>query len=724
MTNNLGTCYSCSIIFAMACCGARSLTPLAQYARSLRTQLDDGEKLPMLFPMYTVPLGTLLEMTKIEHHEALKARDVLVEFQRNMGNAAFVSHQWVDSSHPDPECKQMRVLQEALKEMMGNLKSIPVDLLSEGHNPNLKPLPTSKILPEPLFFWYDYFSCPQTECLSEHFPHSSKLPDAINSIPAYVDKCSFFFALVPVLENPSGTNLITPFTWNSRGWCRLERSCRELSQNKSWIQVKGPNDLQLISGAGASLRAGSGPVGEGAFTVPEDRSKLGPVLMKALKRKLLWLLKAQDLPGFRFLLNHQMFLSRGLDCNLFEPVPGFEQTHMDMDFSPLVMKFFHQNGFRSICERDSAGFSPLHYAALNGDPALIQDLLALQADPDQVTRKVHPDLGFESGASSLAISCAFKNNEAVRLLISARGRVASSAIIARPLIVAAGLNNAEAVQILLRARCLLESNSFDLTPLESAASGAALEVMEELLRHSMISSMDATHALYSAATCAGGAEFVYRLVEMRADVNAQTCDWCNRTALYRAIHTLLVLQHRFHKVTIFNTLMYHAKGATPLMLALLSGNDECAAALIAAGAKLNLRNSRGLTAADLIRRRSGPEFLLEACEGRVEACQRVSLLACGWVEMYFWCNMYVFWWSLMSKRHTVTVTNQHELALCTKECCGWWARCGIGRLGVNGPTMMHLEVIRAKKWSFQPCWNGKHTPAMIESMKINKWVQT
>ena len=51
----------------------------------------------------------------------------------------------------------------------------------------------------------------------------------------------------------------------------------------------------------------------------------------------------------------------------------------------------------------------------------------------------------------------------------------------------------------------------------------------------------------------------------------------------------------------------------------------------------------------------------------------------------------------MSKRHTVTVTNQHELALCTKECCGWWARCGIGRLGVNGPTMMHLEVIRAKK---------------------------
>ena len=57
--------------------------------------------------------------------------------------------------------------------------------------------------------------------------------------------------------------------------------------------------------------------------------------------------------------------------------------------------------------------------------------------------------------------------------------------------------------------------------------------------------------------------------------------------------------------------------------------------LVAAGAKLHLRKLRALTAADLIQRRSGPEFLVEACEVRVEACQRVSLLARGWVEMQF-----------------------------------------------------------------------------------------
>jgi len=75
---------------------------------------------------------------------------MMVEFKRSMGNAAFVSHQWVASSHPDPECKQMSVLQDALREMMGNLKSVPVDIVSEPQNPNLKPLPlpTSKILLE------------------------------------------------------------------------------------------------------------------------------------------------------------------------------------------------------------------------------------------------------------------------------------------------------------------------------------------------------------------------------------------------------------------------------------------------------------------------------------------------------------------------------------------------------------------------------------------------
>ena len=208
----------------MACCGA-PLTPLAQYAEALRTQPDD-DGAPMHFPMYTVSLDTLLEMSKAEPHEALKAKDMLVHFRRHMGQAAFISHQWVAHGHPDPEFKQLRVLQEALKEMMGNLQSIPVETVSEAAEGHVKPLPTCKLLSEPLFFWYDYFSCPQKDRLSRSFTSmfspengsGNKLRDAINSIPAYVSQSSFFIALVPVLENPNRSSLITPLTWQSRGW--------------------------------------------------------------------------------------------------------------------------------------------------------------------------------------------------------------------------------------------------------------------------------------------------------------------------------------------------------------------------------------------------------------------------------------------------------------------------------------------------------------------------
>ena len=197
----------------MACCSPRftPLTALAKYAEALRGQPED--EVPTLFPMYLVPLETLLEMRTIEPHEELKARDVLVEYRESMGNIGFISHQWLGTGHPDPEAKQMRIFQEALKAAKDDskMKSISPDIVSEINNPSIKPFPTARLFSEPLFFWYDYFSIPQK------VEDSCHQLDAINSIPAYVDKCSFFFALVPVLETPSSMALLSPLTWQGRG---------------------------------------------------------------------------------------------------------------------------------------------------------------------------------------------------------------------------------------------------------------------------------------------------------------------------------------------------------------------------------------------------------------------------------------------------------------------------------------------------------------------------
>ena len=109
----------------------------------------------MLFPMYTVPLEAVLQMVEIEPHEHLKAKDILVEFSQDLGNAAFVSHQWVGNGHPDPDFKQFRVLQEALRHVMSDLSCIPPDVFTEAHVPSTKSWPTWKLRSAPLFIWYD-----------------------------------------------------------------------------------------------------------------------------------------------------------------------------------------------------------------------------------------------------------------------------------------------------------------------------------------------------------------------------------------------------------------------------------------------------------------------------------------------------------------------------------------------------------------------------------------
>lgn len=294
--------------------------------------------------MYTVPLNALLEMKKIEPHEVLKARDVLVEFQKDLGHAAFVSHQWIGQLHPDPDFAQMQVLQDALKHAMSQLHQIPQDALTEVVNPMAKPLPTSQLRSKALFLWYDYFSCPQLDRMSKHFM------EAVESIPAYVEECRFFLALCPVVESLSTSQLFTPSTWFERGWCRLERVCQELSEEESWIMVKGSVDLELKVGTEAFV--GWGAVGEGRFTVPADKQKLLPVLRGAVKRKLLQLLRMDDFVGYRVLLNKQKVLFRGLATDeFFKPVPSNPSSSLLVDTgdpTALVAEFFHHNGFTDL----------------------------------------------------------------------------------------------------------------------------------------------------------------------------------------------------------------------------------------------------------------------------------------------------------------------------------------------------------------------------------------
>ena len=70
-----------------------------------------------------------------------------------------------------------------------------------------------------------------------------------------------------------------------------------------------------------------------------------------------------------------------------------------------------------------------------------------------------------------------------------------------------------------------------------------------------------------------------------------------------------------------------SQGQTPLMAAVMTAQYEGAAAMIAAGARLDLRNSRNWRAQDFAEGQSLPDFLTQAFDGQLEGCQRITAVA-------------------------------------------------------------------------------------------------
>ena len=145
----------------------------------------------------------------------------MVVFDQSMGNAGYVSHQWLAERHPDPELRQMEVLQDALRHILRKQGSVSLDAITEAVVPGAKPLQFQELQSRPLFLWYDYFSVPQ-QCLHNGGTTCRGLDTdqakAITSFPAYVAECRYFFALCPTVDCPSQGKVLNTCTWARRAW--------------------------------------------------------------------------------------------------------------------------------------------------------------------------------------------------------------------------------------------------------------------------------------------------------------------------------------------------------------------------------------------------------------------------------------------------------------------------------------------------------------------------
>ena len=198
----------------------------------------------------------------------------------------FVSHQWLDLQHPDPDSQQLQVLQGMLQNLMKRKLNIENDIVSQWNGRKLSESQLEQIASA--YIWLDYLCVPQGEDCDE-----SRL-QYVNSIPNFVDLCNVFVALVPTALHSSGSQC-NFHSWLQRGWCRTELWCHFLStSHPPIIVVKSPSAAHFISPEWHRY-----PVHSGDFAVEKDRFSCSRVIQIALREFVSELREAKRETAYR-----------------------------------------------------------------------------------------------------------------------------------------------------------------------------------------------------------------------------------------------------------------------------------------------------------------------------------------------------------------------------------------------------------------------------------------
>ena len=366
------------------------------------------------FPMSVITFEKLLNMTELESHDRLKEQGEIIQYEQGMGVVCFVSHQWCSRKFPDPGCKQLRVLQEALLNLWSGRVKVDITL----HNAIFgNPYANSEIdfheIPKhKIFIWYDYFSIPQIT--DRRDSKGGNIPpgvaSAIESIPAYVETAQYFVVLAPVVEHADDGSLMDYTTWRDRGWCRVERASRALSQGDTrMLLIRAPDQISIMSPVEVILT----PVGAGNFSYDADKLRLGPVMHRLVRNCLKRYLLSRDLANYRLLTC--------MKSNVFQGLGG-----LSSDWSEVCRystpEFLDELGFHSPTERDDRGWAPIHYAAIAGNIQVMQGLLEQGAKVTDCITRPAPDFALPSGTPvlTLCVMARAQCAESAHFLLSAR----------------------------------------------------------------------------------------------------------------------------------------------------------------------------------------------------------------------------------------------------------------------------------------------------------------
>lgn len=279
------------------------------------------------YPMYAIPVPTLLGLQKWRPHQDLLADGLLKQCTED-DDVIFVSHQWLSFKHPDPQCEQLESLKKILRRLIaGELKVESNAILQTMYGQQLTTTRDEwkRRLPG-MLIWFDYTSMPQPMAASKEQASSAdhrisesgvvdelveSLCGAVDSIPTFVERCSMMWILCPPCQHVDNDDLICDFaSWRSRGWCRLEYAASKLARGEDMPvmvirstegepEYFNPCDTMKLAAA------------RGAFAVDEDRAKVNSTLQAMLDAKVDHFFELGDVGLARLLLVFApVFLSR------------------------------------------------------------------------------------------------------------------------------------------------------------------------------------------------------------------------------------------------------------------------------------------------------------------------------------------------------------------------------------------------------------------------------
>lgn len=381
---------------------------------------------------------------------------------------AFVSHQWLGNTHPDPTGKHCCFLRETLKEVLSGSLAIESDIVSQNRGADLITLtPRMRRQLADGYLFLDWFAIPQ---ITARLPGvneetcRTEAAQAVQSIPAYVEASDLFIALVPEVKHQDRGCFCNYTSWLQRGWCRAELWCRLLSNRPDThvILLHSTRDVRYMFPLDWQLNT----IVDGQFTVEEDRLVVAKLGEAAVDAKIQSLKEQRAMCIFRwFVANRARLL-------------GHDRWNATVD--GFLRKFDFANWDAAVFG-DHSRLTGLLCAMFSGDTEMMRTLASCRADINKPISGLS-ELGYyESQTLLMAAAKSKQTGDVLETIIELRADISVRSSNGSNVMFLA--RTPEQVSVLFAARADLHSRRGDmmLTPLTGCATMACTNTVRALL---------------------------------------------------------------------------------------------------------------------------------------------------------------------------------------------------------------------------------------------------